>query len=214
MKIVATSDTHFSPIEPPGGWPDGDVFIHAGDALYAGTPMEWMPFVDDMNLLKQYKEKYFVPGNHDKHVELYTGSSWQELEDAGVITLMGKKTKQVLPNGMTLAGMPYVTNLPYWAFNREEEQIAQFLESLGRVDILVTHTPPRGLLDRDYLKKGTHYGSTALRRYLHKFQPQIIICGHVHEGYGKVVEDRTTVYNVCMCDIDYKQTNPPVVIDL
>lgn len=39
MRIVATSDTHFVPVQ---GWiPDGDVFVHAGDLMQDGYPSEW-----------------------------------------------------------------------------------------------------------------------------------------------------------------------------
>jgi Icc-related predicted phosphoesterase len=106
-----------------------------------------------------------------------------------------------------------VTNLQGWAFNADEESIWKHLDAMGRVDILVAHSPPRGLLDRVDRGAG-HIGLASLRKYITKYQPRYVICGHVHEGYGIIKEGTTEVINVSMCDSGYNMVNPPWVLEV
>lgn len=209
LRIVATSDTHFP--FPKEFVPDGDVLIHAGDALYKGTPDEWDAVVQSFADLP-HKTKIFVPGNHDRHVELYPGPALQDLRKAGV-TVLGLPNNDgyrfmKLENGKSVLGLPWVTNLPRWSFNRDEEWIEKYLESVGRHHIVVSHSPAKAILD------GSHYGINVYRKYLKRFQPELWFCGHVHEAYGQEEKDGCRFFNVCAQDREYsKLANPPVVID-
>lgn len=217
MKIVCTSDTHFPLNEAKVSIPDGDVLLLVGDFMYTGYVDEWHKRVHELSKLP-HPVKLFVPGNHDIHVQLYSGPAMAELRRAGV-ALIGPPSKHYgnkieLVGGLTIGACPYVTNLPGWAFNTSEESIWDYLDHMGRVDILASHSPPRGLLDKGAGMKGGHYGLQSLRRYINKFEPDYLICGHVHEGYGRVTEGKTEVINVSMCNLDYEMVNPPVVIEV
>lgn len=217
MKIVCTSDTHFPINEAKVDIPIGDVLLLVGDFMYTGYVDEWHKRVHALSKLP-HETKLFVPGNHDIHVELYSGPALAELRKAGV-TVVGPPSRKYankieLPNGLTIGGCPYVTGLKGWAFNTSEESIWDYLDHMGRVDILASHSPPRGLLDKGVGMKGGHYGLQALRRYINKFQPDYLICGHVHEGYGTIKEGKTQVMNVSMCNIDYEMVNAPMVIEV
>ena len=216
MRIVATADTHQTLL---GRWgpgpvivmniPDADVLIHAGDALTAGTEEEYRLFRLWM-MTQPHKRKIYVPGNHDMFVEWHYDYVRDDLMQFGC-DVLGRYDDLVttLPNGWRVGGLPYVTNLPRWAFNRTDQGITDYLEMLGYCDLIVAHSPPAGMLD------GSHYGTTALRDYIFKYKPKVVICGHVHEGYGKlVINEHTTLYNVAMCNEEYERTNPPMVIDL
>ncbi len=53
------------------------------------------------------------------------------------------------------------------------------------VDILVTHSPPQGLLDRS--KGGIHCGCEELRQQVqHRIKPRIHVFGHIHEARGEL----------------------------
>jgi Icc-related predicted phosphoesterase len=216
MRIVATSDTHYVP------WgetqiPDGDVFIHAGDLMQDGYIDEWRSRVEWLAMLP-HKVKIYVPGNHDFHMKLYPGPALQNLRNAGVmvIGLPGNSHYDsiVLPNCMTLLGLPYVTNLPRWAFNIEEKELFSYLRPKPYHDIIVSHMPVHGILDM--ASNGKHAGSKPYRQYFDTYPaPKVWISGHIHEGYGKILDKNgCDFYNVAMCNREYVHQNPPMVIDL
>jgi Icc-related predicted phosphoesterase len=210
MRLVVTSDTHRE--FPVSFIPAGDVFIHCGDLMMSGYLSEWSSRLDSLAALP-HKIKLLIPGNHDKHIELYTGPSLQDLRGAGV-TVIGLDHNQKymsfqLPNGMSVLGLPWVTNLPNWAFSRSEEWITEYLAyQAGRHQIVCSHSPPAGVLDNGF-------GVRAYRSYLEQAQPDYWFCGHVHEGYGSEVVAGCQVYNVSAQDRRYSGlVNKPVVIDL
>lgn len=217
MKIVATSDTHYVPTM---SIPDGDVFIHAGDLMWNGYPDEWWDRVNWLAKLP-HKIKLFVPGNHDFHLQVYPGPALQNLRAAGVtvVGLPGNDhySTYTLPNGMVVLGLPYVTDLPRWAFNIDENSLNNIL--FGKTaDIVVSHMPVQGILDWSN-SKSLNVGS---RAYLKRFEflksfnkePKMWISGHIHEGYGTLDLSGTKFYNVCMCNREYSQVNPPMEIEV
>ncbi|MEJ2034326.1 MAG: metallophosphoesterase, partial [Deltaproteobacteria bacterium] len=62
------------------------------------------------------------------------------------------------------------------------------------VRILVSHTPPYGTTT-DRLSNGTHAGSPALRQFIEEEQPDLCLCGHIHEARGEDILGRTRVLN-------------------
>lgn len=227
MRIVATSDTHYVPAMNGMQIPDGDVFIHAGDLMQNGYPDEWKERVDWLARLP-HKVKIYVPGNHDFHMQVYPGPALQNLRSAGVICvgLPGNDhyARYVLPNGMTLLGLPYVTGLPRWAFNIGQNELRRKLHELWDYkhipDVIVSHAPVRGILDtvrrnhKDECAGESEYFFHLEHAVKHNMQPKIWISGHIHEGYGTLDQDGCKFYNVAMCNRNYVHANPPMVIDL
>ena len=214
MRIVATSDTHF-PFDQTL-IPEGDVFIHAGDLMYSGLPDEWPALLESLRVLP-HKRKILVPGNHDFHIQNYLGVARAQLRKVGV-TLITEERPWVQVEGIGIAGIPFVTGLWGWAFNRMEEQVEEYFEAHPQVygaDILVTHAPPYRILDNI---PGT--GNVGCLTYNKQFytkglEPQHWVCGHIHESYGQMKPaGRTVFHNVAMCNRDYKQVNPAHVFDI
>lgn len=52
----------------------------------------------------------------------------------------------------------------------------------GKVDVLVTHWPPLGVLDQ--INKKEQGGSKGLLKFVKAIKPKVHIFGHIHEGYG------------------------------
>ena len=214
MRIVATSDTHFVPtLEIP----DGDVFIHAGDLMTDGYPSEWKERVDWLASLP-HKVKIFVAGNHDFHLQVYPGPALQNLRAAGVLVVGRPAFREVveLPNGMNLLGLPGVSEMRNWAFNRSEVDMIKHVGDLthaGRVDIIVSHTPVKGILDFSD-RDNTHAGIGAYRSILANCKPSVWICGHIHEAYGTAEYGDCKFYNVAMCNRRGEHVNPPLVLDI
>ena len=58
------------------------------------------------------------------------------------------------------------------------------LDEQARVkDILISHSPPKGVADRGSL--GASLGSSAVRAAVERVQPNLCLCGHVHDSWGK-----------------------------
>jgi Icc-related predicted phosphoesterase len=76
------------------------------------------------------------------------------------------------------------------------------LKRFGKIDILVCHQPPYGILDKVNFPgvpdswKGKHAGSKIILDYVKKFQPKYVFCGHIHEGEGKKKVGKSLVYNL------------------
>lgn len=53
-----------------------------------------------------------------------------------------------------------------------------------RVRVLCPHAPPHGTAC-DRLRSGEHVGSLALRKLVEDEQPDLVLCGHIHESRGE-----------------------------
>ncbi|MCD6433990.1 MAG: metallophosphoesterase [Candidatus Diapherotrites archaeon] len=68
------------------------------------------------------------------------------------------------------------------------------LESCTPLEIFVSHSPPKNVLD--YTANGTNIGSTAIREFIKKTKPKLHIFGHVHESTGSKVIENVMCVNV------------------
>lgn len=81
-----------------------------------------------------------------------------------------------------------------------ESAFATWLEEMWPVarkyphTILVSHTPPKDTVCDD-IGGGTHVGSEAVRDFIMEAQPDVCVCGHIHEGIGMDRIGRTVVVN-------------------
>lgn len=60
--------------------------------------------------------------------------------------------------------------------------------------LFVSHTPPLNTAV-DKIGSGAHVGSPAIRKIIEKYQPELCLCGHIHEaaGYDKI--GNTPIFN-------------------
>lgn len=64
----------------------------------------------------------------------------------------------------------------------------------ARVRILCPHAPPEGTVC-DLLHSGAHVGSPSLRALVEREQPDLVLCGHIHEARGEDAIGATRVVN-------------------
>ena len=57
--------------------------------------------------------------------------------------------------------------------------------------ILVTHAPPFNT-EADRVENGEHVGSPGILKSIHEFEPQINLCGHIHEAKSLSKIGKTT----------------------
>lgn len=80
-----------------------------------------------------------------------------------------------------------------------EDQIEKILMNYHKVKgakrhIFVTHAPPAHTrVDRTFF--GLHVGSPSIRSFIERFQPDLVICGHIHEARGSDTLDHAIVIN-------------------
>jgi len=84
----------------------------------------------------------------------------------------------------------------------QTDKARKILKNFGKIDILVCHQPPYGMLDRVNFPgtpknwQGKHAGSKVVLDYVKKYRPKYVFCGHIHEGQGHVKVGKTQVYNL------------------
>ncbi|MFH1608024.1 MAG: metallophosphoesterase [archaeon] len=88
------------------------------------------------------------------------------------------------------------------ADRKETVKAKKILKGFGGVDILISHQPPHGVLDKVSGKYGApknwwgkHAGSKVVLDYIKKYPPKYVFCGHIHEGKGSNKIGKTIVIN-------------------
>jgi Icc-related predicted phosphoesterase len=134
---------------------------------------------------------FFVPGNMDSP-EL---SSWSGRDL--VRPLHGRSAKL---GAVTLIGLGGSPPGPFSTpFEVPEERAAELMnQALTGLEkgtlVLVSHCPPKNT-KLDVVPSGEHAGSMAVRRFVEKIQPALVISGHVHEARGIDAIGGTTLVN-------------------
>lgn len=196
-SITTISDTHNQHDAIDVG--SGDLIIHAGDATSRGKEYEIQRFL--MWYGKQdYECKIFVPGNHDFGFESYP-QLYADMCDLYGVTLLNDSGHTY--RGIKIWGSPVQPEFHGWAFNRSATAIAPHWAMIpDDTDILVTHGPPRGILD---LAHGYNpAGCPLLLKRVQEVKPKLHVFGHVHESRGMLRRDGTVYVNAACLDRRYE----------
>jgi len=205
LTLVCISDTHGS--HRDFEVPNGDILLHAGDISGRG---EWETIEDFNQWLGElpHRHKVVIAGNHDFCFE-------KEPEKArGMLTnCIYLQDEEVEIEGLRIYGSPWQPWFYDWAFNlqRGPEIRAKWELIPNGIDILVTHGPPKGHGDLTYVGK-EQVGCEDLLKVIERIAPSYHVFGHIHEGYGTTNNGTTTFINASTCTLEYKPTNPPVVV--
>lgn len=215
MKITAISDTHnkHKQIELPGG----HIIIHSGDATGRGKSGEIEPFLKWYGS-QDYMEKIFIPGNHDFGFETEP-ERYREMCEKYDVTLLideGVVVKNKYGESVKIWGSPVTPEFFNWAFNRRlteklpdgydpyhsYNKVNSFIKPHWDmipedIDILVTHGPPKTILDecQDMYNpsKKVNVGCPYLLDAVKKIKPKLHIFGHIHEQHG-IFKTQDTVF--------------------
>ncbi|WP_371225697.1 metallophosphoesterase family protein [Roseovarius sp. 2305UL8-3] len=183
MKILAFSDLHAShgrAIALVQASHEADLVIGAGDFCNMRTGLG-----DALALLSDISAPMVVvPGNAE---------SADELRDAALsnMTILHGEAHEV--SGLSLFGLGYgVPPTPFgeWSCDLSETIAADMLAPCSSADILITHSPPKGVADTT--SGGLSVGSTAIHDAITRIQPQLAICGHIHDSWGRDGQIGTT----------------------
>lgn len=175
MKLLAFSDLHCdldaaSRLVTAGR--QADLVIGAGDFAqnHAGLAetMTALSALDDLAL--------YTPGNNETEEALRAATKARVLHCEAV-------EFQGLTFGFLGCAVPPLPDMPWRSFDMTEDQAAIAMAGMGAVDVLVTHSPPKGACD-DHSQAGS-LGSEAVRGYVEVMQPQLVLCGHIHDCWGQ-----------------------------
>lgn len=203
MRIVVFGDIHMS----PGGIrniPDAetaDLIILNGDLTNFGTRKDAKKVLDaifavNLSVLAQIGNlDNFEINDYLDEINLNLNGKARLFK--GAVCLLGiggsNRTPFKTPSEFS---EEQLADLGEQAYRQGVECIAQaaHMANIPIPMILIAHTPPFGTR-LDMLTDGRHVGSTAIRAFIEKYQPDLCITGHIHEGKGIDAIGRTKIIN-------------------
>jgi Icc-related predicted phosphoesterase len=160
------------------------------------------------------KKILLVPGNHDFICEELPQMCKQELTHA---TLLIDEFIEI--DGKRFYGSPWVPEYGRWAFMKPDHDLVEVFSKIPEdLDMLITHGPPKKVLDK--VERDGYVGSESLFNRCLKAKPRFNVFGHIHEGYGRMEfgwfnDSKTTTFlNASSCDVRYKPVNPAVTFEI
>ncbi|MCP4193594.1 MAG: serine/threonine protein phosphatase [Planctomycetaceae bacterium] len=152
-----------------------DVVIGAGD--FGSLRRGLSRIIDVLRSIDQ--PCVLVPGNSESFGELQAAClGW---ESAHVLHGSGVTVEGVDYYGLG-GGVP-VTPFGDWSYDLTEEQAREKLRGCPRGAVLVSHSPPKGILDIS--STGQSLGSLAVREAILEKKLAGVVCGHIHESAGQ-----------------------------
>jgi len=166
-----------------------DLLLVGGDITTGGTPDEAARAIESWQGLAP--RLLAVAGNMDSPaIDARLAGLGVALDGRGVV-IDGVGIFGVSAAPLSPLRTPY--ELPDAELRRRIE--AGFAAVRGcSVTIFCPHAPPRGTAC-DRLRSGEHVGSEVVRAFVGRAQPDLVLCGHIHESRGRDRLGRTLVVN-------------------
>jgi uncharacterized protein len=153
---------------------DADYYFAAGDLVNWGRGLERVGPI----LAQRADRMYVFPGNHESESDIS-----RLCAEFGLQNFHGSTFQA---SGYHIAGLGYSNPTPFDTPGEySEPELSERLFNFAGLKplILICHCPPNNTpLDR--IREGIHAGSTAVRNFIEKHQPDYFFCGHVHEAAG------------------------------
>jgi Icc-related predicted phosphoesterase len=209
----------------------GDLLIVGGDWTRTDSFDELQYFEKEWLRHQDYKKIILIAGNHDN---MAYEAGWY-----GRIKIAYLQDSGIEFEGLQIWGSPWSLTFPGMnplckAFTVDtEEELQEKWDLIPEdTDILITHTPPYGILDGvlyahiaalgsddKYIR---HCGSRSLYERLKQVRPRIHCFGHIHEAYGMhrpyleciKAEGYPIFVNASHVNEKYQPVNQPIRIEL
>jgi len=173
-----------------------DAVLFAGDFAKFGESETGKPVLQ--KLLTKHENIFSVIGNCDEP------SFLDEIDDADISV----ENTITFHEGLAFAGAGGGTKFSGdTLFERDEEEIVSdfsmvdssaetMVDENGKWNnlVLIMHNPPKDT-ECDKIPNGIHVGSQKLREYIEKYEPLLVVTGHIHESAGICKVGETTVIN-------------------
>jgi len=166
---------------------EADYYVAAGDLVNFGRGLDRCGEI----LRRRAGHVYVLPGNHETAAQT-----------AGLCREFGLHDfheQHAEWGGYQVAGLGYSNPTPFNTPGEySEAELARKLAPFAGLSplVLICHCPPHGTA-LDCIRNGVHGGSTAVRDFLAREQPEYFFCGHIHEAAGARVQlGKTQAMNV------------------
>lgn len=181
MKLLAFSDLHTdldgaASLVEAAASTDVDVVIGAGD--FASQHEELEPTIEALAAIE--RPTLLVPGNNETTEALSAAVAAAGWEAAEVLHGSEAEHDGIRFFGLG-AGIPIT---PWdWSFDLDEVAAGRILAGMPEGCVLIVHSPPQGHVDED--SSGKHLGSEAIAAAIAAHTPQLAVCGHIHDSWGR-----------------------------
>lgn len=216
MKLCVISDTHekHNKIDIP----ECDILIHCGDFSMMGDKFKILAF---LNWFSSQPARYhiYIAGNHDISYEKDLDFKNRMIKKFDLIYLE-HEPKEI--EGLKFFGSPYSPEFFNWSFSYERGSLdaTKLWNQIPRdTDILITHGPPKNILDRCKYNSPPHpqnAGCEILRHRIEDLNLKYVLFGHIHEGRGMdyYTLSPTVFVNASSCDLRYRPIKDPVILEV
>lgn len=197
MKVLIISDGHgaveqLDRLESIAR--ESDMILFGGDFALDGDPSTGKPFMERLAAL--HDNVFSVCGNCDEPVFR------DDLEEMDISV----EASISYFNGLMLSGSGGGSIFTRTTVNeRTDEELVSDLHLIrdsagddfaGSWDnlVLIVHNPPADTAC-DRITSGAHVGSPSIRAFIERYQPLLVVCGHIHESAAVDRIGKTVVVN-------------------
>ena len=186
--------------------PHCDLLIHCGD--FCSFQMADLQTLDDADAWfaeSPAANVICIGGNHDFPLQSreFRFAHAQLLEDSLIEVF-----------GLVIYGSPWCPDLSNFAYYATHDQLVERWKQIpSEIDILITHTPPFGVLDVPTSGK-VNLGCPHLRDELKRIRPKLHVFGHVHASHGTSTTRETHYINAAIVGgPDFEVRHAPMTIE-
>lgn len=172
------------------------------------TQARWLkevfnPWID----AQPVEQVVLIGGNHDAILDPVQGRGFHH-ELHPKITYLQDSGMQIKNGGPKVWGHPWIPKLAMWPFYKPNFKLKVIADEMPPgYDIWLLHSPPASFEPSyrlDYAKNGEHAGNPFITPRIAELKPQLVICGHIHEGYGLTGLHDSNVANAAFIDEKYR----------
>lgn len=188
MKILHISDTHGHHRKLK--LQEADILVYTGDESNQRSQfLNHTEFIDFFNWLSEvrgnFKRVLFVPGNHSTWI-YHNEKEARRLFKSIDVDFLNKD--EVVIDGIKFYGDPIMPRFGDWCYMTDRAKTVRHWDLIPTdVDVLLTHTPPKGVLDlsEDRYHSIEMCGDSALYKKILKLPNLKLHCfGHIHHNHG------------------------------
>lgn len=177
-----------------------NIVCHSGDfsnsrEFYKNEPeaKEFLKWYGNLYI----KYKILIAGNHDAFAAIATNELRALCDHYNIIYL---ENESVEIEGIKIYGSPLTPSFGNWYFTKARHKIHEYWKHIPEnTDILITHGPPKGILDLSYDRNGVleFCGCANLKReIITRIKPKLFLSGHIHNN-EHIINAGITKLSIC-----------------